>query len=87
MAQETTTPQETLETATLENAMQGANLQLVGTFIKTDGPKAMIRTSNGKMQMVEPGDKIGAQTVAAIEPGVVVLARGGLTRKLTLPGS
>ena len=85
MAQNTETPPETLRAATTEAALPLSSLALLGTYERSDGPAALIRTPNGNTRFVEPGDKIGASTVTAIEMGVLHLARGSDHRKLTLP--
>ena len=86
MSQNTDTPQDTLRTATREGAMKQAWATLLGTVIKPDTVRALVRFSSGKIRTVTLGDKIGRGTVMAIEDGIVVLALDGDTRKLAVPG-
>ncbi len=86
MANETETPAETLQAATVEKALPMHRMTLVGTFDKAEGPSALIRTPEGGMHMLSRGEKIGTATVTAIEMGSVRLSLGDHSAKLTLPG-
>ncbi len=86
MSDNTETPQETLRAATDEKALRQSWATLLGTVIKPDEVKALIRYSSGKIANVTIGDRVGRGTVVAIEDGVVMLSLNGGTRKLTLGG-
>ena len=85
MASETDTPRETLETATEKNALPSGRLALLGTFMKPDGDRALIRTASGKIATVTKGTTIGNAKVIAIEDGKLVLMRGTNTTTLEMP--
>lgn len=85
MASETDTPRETLETATHKNALPSGRLALLGTFMKPDGDRALIRTASGKIATVTKGTTIGNAKVIAIEEGRLVLMRGTNTTTLEMP--
>lgn len=86
MAQTTETPAETLQAATLEDALPQHGLVLLGTYIKPDDATAFVRTPVGQTLTVAPGDTLAGYTILAIETGAVHMARSGRTRKLTMPG-
>ena len=86
MSDNTETPQETLRAATHENALRQSWATLLGTVVKPDEVKALIRYSSGKIAKVTPGDRVGRGTVVAIEDGVLMLSLSGETRKLTVGG-
>lgn len=86
MSDQTETPQKTLQTATVENAMPKSWVTLLGTVIKPGSVKALVRYSSGRIDTVTPGDKLGNGRVVAIEEGALMLALNGKTKKLTLPG-
>lgn len=86
MAQETDTPQETLAAATTKNALPLNGIALLGTFEKPSGPEALVRYSNGRVEMVGIGDKIGWRQVVAIDSGTLVLMRNGEALRLSMPG-
>ncbi len=86
MSETTETPAATLQAATHENALRQSWVTLLGTVIKPDSASALVRYSGGKIRSVSPGDKLGGGTVMAVEDGLMMLAMGGSTRKLTIPG-
>ncbi|WP_306113865.1 MULTISPECIES: hypothetical protein [unclassified Roseovarius] len=86
MSDQTDTPQETLRAATIENAMHQSWATVLGTVVKPEEVRALIRYSSGRIANVTPGDRVGRGTVVAIEDGVVVLTLNGETRKLRVGG-
>lgn len=86
MSDQTETPQETLRAATDENALRQSWATLLGTVVKPDEVRALIRYSSGRITSVTTGDRVGRGRVAAIDDGVVMLALNGQTRKLTIGG-
>ena len=85
MAQETPTPDAVISAATRPASADLTGLILLGTFGSGDAPKALVRTSRGKVQMLKIGDQIGRDPVIAIEDGRLALAQKGETRWLTQP--
>ncbi|WP_245306272.1 pilus assembly protein PilP [Roseovarius aestuariivivens] len=86
MADVTETPQETLEAATEDNVFPRRGLALLGTFLKTGGAEALVRTPSGNIESIMEGDRIDGARVMAIGEGEVVLARGGSATRLRMPG-
>lgn len=86
MSDNTETPRDTLRAATHQNALRQSWATVLGTVIKPDEVKALIRFSNGKIANVTRGDRVGRGTVVAIEDGVVVLTLNGETRKMVVGG-
>lgn len=87
MAENTETPRGTLHAATRENVYRQDWATLLGTMVKRDGAKALVRYSNGSIASVTTGDRLGAGTVVAIEDGMLMLATaGGATKRLEVPG-
>ena len=87
MSQNTDTPQETLRAATMEDALEKSWVTLLGTVIKPDSVKALVRYSNGQIKSVTTGDKLGRGTIVAIEDGTLMLAMNGTSRRLVVPGN
>ena len=86
MSDNTETPQETLRAATTENTLEKSWVTLLGTVIKPDSVKALVRYSSGKIESVTIDDKLGTGTIVAIEDGILMLAMNGTSRKLSVPG-
>lgn len=87
MSDYTETPPETLRAATDENALEQSWVTLLGTVIKPDSVKALVRYSSGRIKSVTTGDKLGNGTIVAIEEGTLMLALNGTSRKLIIPGN
>ena len=86
MSDQTETPAATLDAATQQGALPAGRLSLIGTLHDPEIARALVR-SGGPVETVTPGDRIDGATVAAIGDGVVILARGGRTERLVLPGT
>ncbi|MDZ7710481.1 MAG: type II secretion system protein N [Roseovarius sp.] len=86
MTDQTEIPAATLKAATQESALPGARLSLLGTLHGPKSARALLRKA-GRVETVTTGDRIDNATVAAIGEGVVILARGGRTERLALPGT
>ena len=86
MSQTTETPQKTLATATDENALPPARFVLIGTFIKPESLKALVRVKNSRILSVTLGDKISGARVVAIEEGVLHLEQQGRKSCLKIAG-
>lgn len=85
MSNETETPQETLAAATIEEVLPIHRMTLLGTFDKGDTLSALIRTPDGAIHMLRPGDTLGNATVTAIDMGVLRLSVGAHSARLTMP--
>ncbi|MBV7392851.1 pilus assembly protein PilP [Mameliella sediminis] len=85
MAQETATPQAVISAATTTSKGSLDGLILLGTFGTGETPRALVRTSRGKVVTLKPGDKIGRDPIVAIEDGRLALVQKGETRWLTQP--
>ncbi|MGP6085936.1 amidophosphoribosyltransferase [Antarctobacter jejuensis] len=85
MAQETATPEAVITAATTTVKGDLGGLILLGTFGTGDAPKALIRTAEGEVVTLQPGDKIGRDPVIAIEDGRIALNKSGTTNWLTQP--
>ncbi|WP_371223709.1 amidophosphoribosyltransferase [Roseovarius sp. 2305UL8-3] len=85
MAETTDTPQDTHDKATQENVLPRRGLTLLGTMINDEAPIALLRVRPGDIRRVSPGDQVGTALVIAIEPGIVHLARGGASQRLSMP--
>lgn len=85
MAQETATPAAVISAATLQSTGSLTGLILLGTFGSGDAPKALVRTSRGKVVTLKIGDQIGRNPVIAIEDGRLALTQKGETRWLMQP--
>lgn len=85
MADETNTPQDTLNHATQADMLPRRGLVLLGTFVKTEGSQALVRLPSGKIQSIAEGDKVGGANVTAIKHGAIILARKGSASRLEMP--
>ncbi len=74
------------DAATQTGALPRRGLVLLGTFVKPDGPRALLRTGAGRIEQVAPGDRVGGVTIAAIEPGLVHIQTGGSPGRLRIAG-
>ena len=85
MADVTETPQDTLDAATQDNVLPQRGLALLGTFLKSDGAEALVRTPSGKIESITEGDRLNGAQVMAIAEGEVMLARNGTATRLRMP--
>ena len=74
------------DAATQTATLPRRGLVLLGTFVKPDGPRALLRTARGRIEQVAPGDQVGGVTIAAIEPGLVHFQRRGEPGRLRIAG-
>lgn len=82
-----TTPStpKTQSAATLAGLLPLDGTTLLGTVVSGDASRALIRTSNGTVQQLHLGDRIGDATIAAIEPGLIHMIRKGEALRLAMP--
>jgi hypothetical protein len=87
MTEITQTPKKTLATATTENVMPHARLTLIGTLVKPDSLKALVRVNNRRIRSVTLNDKISGARVIGIQQGALELEQLGRKWRLTIPGN
>ena len=87
MSLTTTTPPTVARAATTSVRIPRRELTLLGTSGGAANLQALLRRPSGRTFTVRRGDRIGQDIVAAIEPGRVILQRGGRTVELAAPGS
>lgn len=72
--------------AVTPNILPLHELTLIGLMYADGASTALIRTSQGQIAKVRPGDIIGAQTVAAIsENGLILAGTNGSQTILKMP--
>lgn len=76
---------QTQSAATLQGKLPLNGTTLLGTVVAGQASRALIRTSNGKVQQLQLGDRIGDATIAAIEPGMIHMIRNGEAQRLAMP--
>jgi len=76
---------ETHSAATLPERLPLDGITLLGTVVAGEASRAMIRTSNGKIQHLRLGDALGKATIAAIEPGMIHMIYNGEAQRLAMP--
>lgn len=81
----TPTPPKVTEAATQSQALPDERLVLLGTLLSAKGASALLQKS-GRVHKVSEGDRISGHLVAAIEDGMIVLARNGDSQTLRIPG-
>ena len=79
------TPANVAKLATEADALDLGSISLLGTMVEQDGPKALLRTSSGRIEKVAPGDRIGLAQVRAIGAGMVQISGFTGTETLTMP--
>lgn len=82
---DTTTNPEIGQTATQTDAVEMQGTLLLGLVSSPNGPRALLRHSNGKVETVAPGDKTRAGLVTAIGGDKVVLLAHRREVILTMP--
>ena len=87
MAQTTTATTPKIQSAaTQDDVLPRRGIVLLGTFVKPDGPYALIRAGDGRIARVSPGDRIGGLRITAIEPGLVHINRNDRPGRLRMAG-
>ncbi len=71
--------------ATIENAINLRQLNLIGVYGTDTNRRALIRLPSGRFVKVKVGDRIGGGQVAAIGDGTIRLIKGGRAETLTVP--
>lgn len=78
-------PSQVTRAATQYANLPAGRLALLGTFLRGETGRALVRTASGSIYKVEPGDHIGYATVTGIDHGALHLVQGGMARKVTMP--
>lgn len=74
--------------ATLPAALDTHALSVIGVMVSNSGLAAFLRSSDGKIARVSPGDVVFGMTVTAIRDAQVMLTdSAGRTQALQLPHS
>ncbi len=71
--------------ATLRNAINLRQVNLIGVYGKPSSRRALVRLSNGRYQKVKVGDRIDGGTVAAIGDAELRYTKSGRNVTLTMP--
>ncbi|MFN3664009.1 hypothetical protein [Yoonia sp.] len=83
-----TQPEQTLasQQATVADALDLNSLTLIGLFSTTEGPAALIRSADGQVARVVPGEQALGITATAIgDAQVLVTGADGVTLAMRLP--
>lgn len=80
-----TTPASLAQAATLRGALPPGETGLLGVIGSGGTRSALLRTSDGRVQKVERGDRVDGWTVSAIDATSVRLQGNGGTRTLRVP--
>ncbi|SFR36681.1 hypothetical protein SAMN04488005_1005 [Yoonia tamlensis] len=84
----TNTPANVAASATLVDVVALDNLIVIGVFIGTEQPAALIRSGQGQIARVSPGESVFGITIAAIDAAQVVLTdHAGTVHVLAVPHS
>ncbi|MDX1785536.1 amidophosphoribosyltransferase [Roseovarius sp. ZX-A-9] len=83
---DTSTPSQVVGTAATQEAEIPSGTVLIGTINAKNRAYALVKSSRGEITQVKPGDRIGRQTVAAIEQGQIILMHNGQTERMVIPG-
>lgn len=73
------------EAATQKNTIALDALVLLGTFGTEEDRRALVRHATGRVQKVEPGERVGGARVVAIGKDSIHLQSRGRVRKLEMP--
>ncbi|KMK67353.1 Type IV pilus biogenesis [Puniceibacterium sp. IMCC21224] len=79
------TPTNVAQSATTHAEINLRKITLLGTFGSQTAPEALLRLPDGEITKVTPGDRLGRNTVIAIDSDRVALQRGNTAHWLTIP--
>lgn len=71
--------------ATIENAMNLRDINLIGVYNRNDGRFALVRLSNGRLARVRVGDRLDGGQVTAISDNALNYVKRGRTITLQIP--
>ena len=74
------------QNATLENAINLRELNLIGIYGSADNRSATVRLGNGRFQRLTVGDRVDGGRVTAISVDTLSYTKGGRTHTLQVPG-
>ncbi|SNR58338.1 pilus assembly protein PilP [Puniceibacterium sediminis] len=88
MTQTTTTqtPTSVARSATHRTEINLNRLVLLGTFGTQAAPQALLRLPDGRVARVSLGDRLGQDTVYAIDAARIALGQNGRAQWLEMPG-
>jgi hypothetical protein len=72
-------------TATVKNAINLSQINLIGVYGSSSQRRALVRLSSGKYVKVKVGDRVDGGRVAAIGEAELVYTKGGRQVKLAMP--
>lgn len=73
------------ERATIKNAINLSQLNLIGVYGKSTDRRALMRTAQGRFVKVKVGDRLDGGKIAAISSNTVSYVKGGNSRVLKVP--
>jgi Tfp pilus assembly protein PilP len=82
----TLTPASVARGATEHADITPGRLVLLGVFGTGDALQALIRLPDGRVTRVSPGDRVGHETVYAIDETRIALGRNGRAKWVDIPG-
>ena len=80
------TPAQVAQEATEHTASNLNHIVLLGTFGPQKALQALVRLPNGRVAQVTKGDRIGRQTVYAIDDARIALGQNGRAQLVAIPG-
>lgn len=81
------TPANVAAKATQTKAANMSDTVLIGLAGAPGAFTALVRLSGGRIKQVEPGTRLSAGKVVAIDETGLILEKNGRTRRLEIPGS
>ncbi len=82
----TPTPASVARRATEQTDANLSRMILLGTFGTDAAPQALVRLPDGQVARVAPGDRVGHDTVYAIDARRIALERNGRATWVAMPG-
>lgn len=83
----TPTPAGVAQVATQRTRTNLGQIVLLGIFGTQAAPQALLRLPNGRVARVSPGDRVGHDTVYAIDAARIALGQNGRARWVGMPDS
>lgn len=80
------TPANVADIATEPKALDHRGLALIGVTGNAGAFRALVRLPSGRVKQVEPGEKLAAGQVVAIDETGLMLQKNGRTKRLAMPG-
>jgi hypothetical protein len=80
------TPDIVAQYATRPHVLKRSRTSLLGLFGPADKMRALVRLPGGKVQQVEPGQRLAGGRIVAIDADGIMLLKNGETGRLSIPG-